>query len=51
MLQIYKELDLPVPADVTVNVSSRVFTVKGPRGSLTKVSIPHQNALWLDDRL
>ena len=40
MLQIFKELDLPVPEGVTVSVSSRVFTVKGPRGSLTKVSIP-----------
>lgn len=40
MLQIFKELDLAVPADVSVSVSSRVFTVKGPRGSLTKVSIP-----------
>lgn len=40
MLQIFKELDLAVPADVTVSISSRVFTVKGPRGTLTKVSIP-----------
>lgn len=44
MLQIYKELDLAVPADVTVSVSSRVFTVKGPRGSLTKVSIQNNLA-------
>ncbi|ETS60501.1 hypothetical protein PaG_05345 [Moesziomyces aphidis] len=36
MLQIFKELDLAVPADVSVSISSRVFTVKGPRGSLTK---------------
>ncbi len=30
MLQIFKELDLAVPADVSVSISSRVFTVKGP---------------------
>lgn len=47
MLQIFKELDLAVPADVSVSVSSRVFTVKGPRGSLTK-SLKHMN---LDARI
>lgn len=49
MLQIFKELDLAVPADITVSISSRVFTVKGPRGTLTKVSIPLRTQL--DDRL
>ncbi|SPO30357.1 probable RPL9A - ribosomal protein L9.e [Ustilago trichophora] len=47
MLQIFKELDLAVPADVSVSISSRVFTVKGPRGTLTK-SLKHMN---LDARL
>ncbi|SAM85159.1 probable RPL9A-ribosomal protein L9.e [Ustilago bromivora] len=47
MLQVFKELDLAVPADITVSISSRVFTVKGPRGSLTK-SLKHMN---LDARI
>ncbi|KAJ1035881.1 hypothetical protein NDA13_000539 [Ustilago tritici] len=44
MLQVFKELDLAVPADINVSISSRVFTVKGPRGSLTKVSIQNIQA-------
>merc|ERR1712157_403180 len=47
MLQIFKELDLAVPADVAVSISSRGFTVKGPRGTLTK-SLKHMN---LDARI
>ncbi|KAN0063973.1 60S ribosomal protein L9B [Thecaphora frezii] len=47
MLQIYKDLDLAVPKDVSVSVNSRVFTVKGPRGTLTK-HLKHMN---LDVRL
>ena len=39
MLQIYKELDLEIPQDIEVKVESRVITVKGPRGELSKVSI------------
>jgi ribosomal protein L6P/L9E len=38
MLQIYKELDLEIPSEVEVKVDSRVITVKGPRGELSKVS-------------
>lgn len=38
MLQIYKELDLEIPQNIEVKVDSRVITVKGPRGELTKVS-------------
>lgn len=37
MLSIYKDLDLEIPEGVTVEVNSRVITVKGPRGELTKV--------------
>lgn len=39
MLQIYKELDLEIPQDIDVKVDSRVITVKGPRGELTKVRV------------
>ncbi|PWN50001.1 putative RPL9A-ribosomal protein L9.e [Violaceomyces palustris] len=42
MLQIYKDLDLDIPAGVEVTINSRVFTVKGPRGSLTK-QLKHMN--------
>lgn len=37
MLTIYKDLDLEIPKDVTIQINSRVVTVKGPRGELTKV--------------
>lgn len=37
MLQIYKEVDLAIPENVEVIIDSRVVTVKGPRGQLTKV--------------
>ena len=47
MLQIYKDLEINVPADVEVSVNSRVFTVKGPRGTLTKVSnLEETTAIW-----
>ncbi|WFC93561.1 hypothetical protein MBRA1_000181 [Malassezia brasiliensis] len=36
MLTIYKDLDLDIPSDVTVEVNSRLVTVKGPRGELQK---------------
>ncbi|KAL4399935.1 60S ribosomal protein L9B [Malassezia pachydermatis] len=36
MLTIYKDLDLNIPADVTIEISSRVVKVKGPRGELEK---------------
>ncbi|PWN40426.1 putative RPL9A-ribosomal protein L9.e [Ceraceosorus guamensis] len=36
MLQIYKELELVIPKEVTVTLHSRKATVKGPRGELTK---------------
>lgn len=36
MLTIYKELDLDIPEGVTIQIDSRVVTVKGPRGELTK---------------
>jgi large subunit ribosomal protein L9e len=39
MLQIYKELDLEIPSGIEVKVDSRVISVKGPRGELSKVSI------------
>lgn len=39
MLQIYKDLDLAIPENVEVKIDSRVVTVKGPRGELTKVGI------------
>jgi len=37
MLQIYKELELEIPSECSVKIDSRVITVKGPRGELTKV--------------
>lgn len=37
MLTIYKDLDLDIPEDVTVQIDSRIITVKGPRGELQKV--------------
>ncbi|WFD33872.1 hypothetical protein MCUN1_000695 [Malassezia cuniculi] len=36
MLSIYKDLDLEIPEGVTVEVNSRLVTVKGPRGELKK---------------
>ncbi|CAO1636680.1 unnamed protein product [Parajaminaea phylloscopi] len=36
MLQIYKEVELAIPSDVTVTLHARQATVKGPRGELTK---------------
>lgn len=39
MLQIYKDLDLAIPENVEVKIDSRIVTVKGPRGELTKVGI------------
>ena len=36
MKTTYKDEFLPVPANVTVDVKSRVLRVKGPRGTLTK---------------
>ncbi|WFD21938.1 hypothetical protein MEQU1_000598 [Malassezia equina] len=36
MLTIYKDLDLDIPEDVTVQIDSRIITVKGPRGELQK---------------
>jgi len=37
MLTIYKDLDLEIPEDVTVQIDSRIITGKGPRGELQKV--------------
>jgi len=37
MLTIYKDLDLDIPENVTVQIDSRIITVKGPRGELQKV--------------
>jgi ribosomal protein L6P/L9E len=39
MLQIFKEVELAIPSDVTVTLHSRQATVKGPRGELTKVRL------------
>ncbi|KAK0529333.1 60S ribosomal protein L9B [Tilletia horrida] len=39
MLQLYKDLDLEIPEGVEVTLHSRMATVKGPRGELTKVRI------------
>ena len=36
MKTTYKDEFLPIPANVTVEVKSRVLRVKGPRGTLTK---------------
>ncbi|WFC98631.1 hypothetical protein MYAM1_001362 [Malassezia yamatoensis] len=36
MLTIYKDLDLEIPKEVTVEVDARIITVKGPRGELQK---------------
>ncbi|AYO42905.1 60S ribosomal protein L9 [Malassezia restricta CBS 7877] len=36
MLTIYKDLDLEIPANVTVELESRIVKVKGPRGELQK---------------
>ncbi|KAI9496643.1 ribosomal protein L6, alpha-beta domain-containing protein [Zychaea mexicana] len=42
MKDIYKDDELAIPEGVTVNVKSRVVTVKGPRGELTK-NLRHLN--------
>ncbi|PWN22770.1 putative RPL9A-ribosomal protein L9.e [Microstroma glucosiphilum] len=42
MLQIFKEVELAIPSDVTVTLHSRQATVKGPRGELTK-HVKHMN--------
>jgi len=36
MREIYKDDELEVPSGVTVDIKSRVITVKGPRGELVK---------------
>ena len=36
MKDIYKEEDFEIPEGVTVDIKSRLVTVKGPRGELTK---------------
>lgn len=41
MLTIYKDLDLEIPANVTVELESRIVKVKGPRGELQKVCLWH----------
>lgn len=38
MLAIEKSIDLAIPEDVEVSVNARKITVKGARGTLTKVS-------------
>lgn len=38
MLQIYKDLELDIPSDVTVEIHARNIKVTGPRGELEKVS-------------
>ena len=42
MKDIYKEEDFEIPEGVTLSVKSRLVTVKGPRGELTK-SLRHIN--------
>lgn len=37
MKDIYKDEEIIVPADVTLEIKSRVIKVEGPRGKLTKV--------------
>jgi large subunit ribosomal protein L9e len=37
MKDIYKDEEFDIPEGVSVNVKSRLVTVKGPRGELTKV--------------
>ena len=39
MRSIYNDELLEVPNGVSVDIKSRVVTVEGPRGKLTKVSI------------
>ena len=36
MLAIYKEMELEIPAGVTVEINARIITIKGPRGELKK---------------
>lgn len=50
MLQIYKDLDLAIPENVEVKIDSRVVTVKGPRGELTKVGVIREHG-GRDDRV
>ncbi|KAI9271556.1 ribosomal protein L6, alpha-beta domain-containing protein [Phascolomyces articulosus] len=42
MKDIYKDDELTIPEGVTVDIKSRVVTVKGPRGELTK-NLRHLN--------
>src|ERR1700724_419228 len=42
MKDIYKDEDFEIPEGVTVSIKSRLVTVKGPRGELTK-SLRHIN--------
>ncbi|KAI9312867.1 ribosomal protein L6, alpha-beta domain-containing protein [Dichotomocladium elegans] len=42
MKDIYKDDELTIPEGVTVSVKSRIVTVKGPRGELTK-NLRHLN--------
>ena len=48
MLTIYKDLDLEIPENVTVELQSRIVKVKGPRGELVKVWGLDQMSLSLD---
>ena len=48
MLTIYKDLDLEIPENVTVELQSRILKVKGPRGELVKVCGLDQMSLSLD---
>ena len=50
MLQIYKGLDLAIPENVEVKIDSRIVTVKGPRGELTKVGIGSLEMRWMSER-
>lgn len=36
MKDLYKDEELDIPEGVSVNIKSRLITVKGPRGELTK---------------
>ena len=42
MKDIYKDEDFEIPEGVSINVKSRLVTVKGPRGELSK-SLRHIN--------
>lgn len=51
MLQIYKDLELDIPSDVTVEIHARNAKVKGPRGELEKVSSHPQSKARLKGHL